>query len=102
MTRVPAIRAREVTWKLPAAALRRVGDVLSKVKSFDFSEKSSTATCVERHGRAGSNCLVYIRSRVKPGYQGSALAAIAKNHDIPCRIQAAADGNDLAGVVRTL
>lgn len=33
-TRVPVIRADGVAWKLSASALRRMGDVLSKVKRF--------------------------------------------------------------------
>eukprot|EP00752_Nemacystus_decipiens_P003575 g3297.t1 len=37
--RVPVVRALAVTWKLPALALRRVGDALSKAKRFAFDDE---------------------------------------------------------------
>ena len=37
-TRVSVVQALEVTWKLPASALRRMGDVLAKVKRFAFDD----------------------------------------------------------------
>lgn len=35
-TRVPVVQAHRVTWTLPASALRRMGDVLSKAECFNF------------------------------------------------------------------